>query len=1261
MLEIISGRAGSGKTAYCLEQIKNKLLAQPVGDAIILLLPEHMTYKAERELAAMLAKEGRGFCRCYVYGFRRFAYQILQETGGGLEPGLTDLGRQLLLRQLLDRRLKDKSLSAFARAAGQRGFAAELGDIINELKSYCISPELLQEIGSQVAEKDKRLSGKLQDMALIYQDFNEAMAGSYNDGKDILCKLLEKLPKSKIVQGAELWLDGFLFFNPLEKQLLQVLFGLCSQVHVSLTLDNSTLSDCQPWQNVPREDIFYRSQSTRNYLLELAGEMNMEARERFMAGGARFVSPLLRDMERQWLSHRPVPVKIAKSRQSDKGNNTNNTTNNANNNNGNSDQKDAISTHLRITEAATIRLELEAMADDIVRLVRDEGYRWRDIGILIRDEDSYGSMAGMVLQEYGIPFFSATRRKCTHHPLAELIRSALAICTSRSSWSYENVFGCLKTGFFKEPCGLLPDAMDELENYVLEFGIKGKKVWAQPEDWQFVSRYSIDEEDGDADASQLQRAELADRRRRQVAEPLLRLQETLQAAETAADMAEAVYVFLTELRVPQQLEQWAAEDEQQGNLAGAREHQQIWRSIMELLDQLAELGTGSGEPSLAEFTAVTGEGLDSLSVSMIPPGLDYVSLASFDQNSLDNLRAIYVPGANAGSMPRHSSENVILSDADRIYINQVEAGDRRTGRRLSIIGQENSYNEGYLLYKGFTQAREYLWVSYALSDDSGAGREPARLVQWLRKLVPELKLGQVLQGDGFVAEGRQALSGLGIALRHCKDYGVMEEKWQAVYNWLLIQREKNKKSASAPLAKGLTALQKALVSRMGADRLPEELAGQLFAPKGYLRGSVTRLERYNHCPFQYFAQYGLKLQERKIRGFSSPELGTLLHGVLREFGEQLKREGRRWSDVEEGEQRQLCHEILHRLAPRLQNNIIFQQKQLEIQLRRIENTANFALKRLCAFDAVSKLHPCYFEQGFGIFARDENEQAVELVYRLSNHNMLSLNGQIDRIDMTEDGSYFMVMDYKTGSASINIMDVYYGIKLQLLTYLLVAGQLLAERHGRSTVPVGMLYCFLKRPMVSLASHKESKQEMIAELEKRLKMPGWIVADEELVQLIDSSLSASGESRFIHAKLKKDGSLGKSEVHLRTERELELLLAYVEKLLQGTGEAILAGEIAPEPYMDRNGFSSCAYCGYHALCGFDAQLEGFGYKHVLRQKDVDFMKNIEMELSPEQVRAVDERLTGRHEKKADLVKADNKMETDKTDVTDNQAAEQEVDG
>lgn len=1188
MLEIISGRAGSGKTAYCLAQIKERLLAEPMGRGIILLLPEHMTYKVERQLAAMLSSEGKGFSRCYVYGFRRFAYQVLQEAGGALEPGLTELGRQLLLRQILDRRLKDKSLTAFSRAAAQRGFAGELGDIINELKSYCISPALLQAISGQVAERDGRLSNKLKDMALLYQDFNEVMAGSYHDGKDILSKLVEKLPQSEIVRGSELWLDGFLFFNPLEKQLLQALSGLCREMHVTLTLDNSGLRAGRPWQAVPRENLFFRSHATRNYLLELAEGAGLAAEERFLAGGARFTAPVLKAVEGQWLSHRVTPLGGG---QAEEG--------------------------LCITEAANIRLELEAAAEDILHQVRDRGYKWRDIGILIRDEDTYGNMAAMVLKEYGIPFFSAARRKCIHHPLAELLRSALAVCTSRAGWSYENVFSCLKTGFFKESCGLLPDAMDELENYVLEFGIKGKRVWAQAEDWQFVSRYSLEE--GDApEERQLLRARLADSRRRQVAEPVLQLYAALRADKSFVEMAEALYNFLLALDVPQQLEKWAAEDEAGGNLAGAREHQQIWRSVMELLDQLAELGKGSGEAQLAEFAAIVGEGLDSISVSLIPPGLDYVSLASFDQNSLDNLRAIYVLGANAGSMPRRSSENVILSDADRIYINQVEAGVQEMGAqargRLSVIGLEGSYNEGYLLYKGFTQAREYLWVSYALSDDTGAGREPARLVGWLRELAPDVGLKQVLQGDGFVAEGRQSLSGLGMALRHCKDYGGMEEKWQAVYNWLLQEAGKKPGRQRPELTRGLKQLQKALASRLGGDRLPEELAVRLFAPKGRLHSSVTRLETYNRCPFQYFAQYGLKLQERRIRRFSNPELGTLLHGVLREFGEELKKAGRRWSDVAEAEQRQMCHTILHRLAPRLQNNIIFQQKQLEIQLRRIESTANFALKRLCAFDAVSRLHPRYFEQGFGSFSAQGNEKVLELVYRLSNHNMLHLNGQIDRIDTTEDGCYFMVMDYKTGSASLNIMDVYYGVKLQLLTYLLVAGQLLAERRGEKAVPVAMLYCFLKRPMVSLPSHRDSQQEIIAELEKKLKMPGWVVADRELVQLVDSTLAAPGESRFIHAKIKKDGALGSSDLYLRSEEELELLLAYVEQLLQDTGEAILAGKVAPEPYRGRDGYSVCAYCPYHPLCGFDAQLEGFGYRRTVQQKDVDFILDIREDLS-----------------------------------------------
>ena len=104
MLELISGKTGSGKSWYCLEKIKEKLLQEPMGKAILLLVPEHMTYRVERQLADMMADLGKGISRCYVFGFRRFAYQVMQETGGGLEPGLTELGRQLLLKKILQNR-----------------------------------------------------------------------------------------------------------------------------------------------------------------------------------------------------------------------------------------------------------------------------------------------------------------------------------------------------------------------------------------------------------------------------------------------------------------------------------------------------------------------------------------------------------------------------------------------------------------------------------------------------------------------------------------------------------------------------------------------------------------------------------------------------------------------------------------------------------------------------------------------------------------------------------------------------------------------------------------------------------------------------------------------------------------------------------------------------------------------------------------------------------------------------------------------------
>ena len=88
------------------------------------------------------------------------------------------------------------------------------------------------------------------------------------------------------------------------------------------------------------------------------------------------------------------------------------------------------------------------------------------------------------------------------------------------------------------------------------------------------------------------------------------------------------------------------------------------------------------------------------------------SIVAFDQNSLAGIRASYIVGANAGTMPRVGAQQGVLSDADCL---SIRASLAHTNHTIFGGGHEQSFLERYQLYRGFTEAREYLWVSYALS------------------------------------------------------------------------------------------------------------------------------------------------------------------------------------------------------------------------------------------------------------------------------------------------------------------------------------------------------------------------------------------------------------------------------------------------------------------------------------------------------------------------------------------------------------------
>ncbi len=1160
-LDFIIGRAGTGKTYACLQAMQQEMTERPLGSALVLLLPEHMTYKTERELATMMKKTGQGFFRAYVFGFRRFARQILVETGGDL-PRISDVGRRLLLQKLLLQHQKDKDLTVFARAARQRGFTETLSETIKEIKSYRLSTDILRQAADMVGTGQERLSGKVRELSTLADEFAAALAGRKNDAEDLMNLLAEKIPQAELLQGAEVWIDGFVFFNPQEMNVLAAILAVADKVHITLPMMGETLPDgrvnFQLMENKSETGLFNRSYRTMENICRLLQELEPDK--------ASFWQPVTL-LTKNYRAHNPalgwLEAKLF----------------------GQVEAAAEAPEDLQLVEAANRRIEVETAAADILRLVRERGWRYREIGILIRNTEDYDGILPLVFQDYGIPFFQDGRRHSIHHPLAELLRSGLEVV--QKGWNYENIFRCLRTGFFP----LVQEDVDKLENYVLEFGLRGRKRWLQAEAWNWRRRYSLTEGEEEADAETQQRLALLDGLRRQAVAALDNFDKSIRQAENVTGQVQALYDFLVALEVPAHLAKWQEVAEGEGRLAEAAEHRQIWTDIMAFFDQLVEI-SGQEKLSLSDFAAVLGDGLDAVSLSLIPPGLDYVTVASFDQNSLAGTRAVYILGANAGVMPRRIADNGMFTDADRLHLSEALAKMPTAKGETPVIsrgGQERSFGERFLLYRGFTEASDYLWISYSLADEEGSGLQPAALVGRLRHCFPALPLLSIpLETLGRhdmlqLAAPGPAVSGLASALRGQRDEGRMDEFWQDVYNWALSQEHLQR-----PLKLALAGLS----PQAQVENIPQELARAIYLRGKFLRGSVTQFEQFRRCPFAHFASYGLKLAERRTYEFRHMDLGQLLHEVIREYGEMVARDyGRRWQDVPEEQRADICHALVEEIAPRLQSEILLSRPDYRHYKRRMEATALQAVNHLSAWAAMSEFQPAYFEEGFG-HAGDK----VHLTpLPLGNGFSLSLTGQIDRLDVHQENPYFLVLDYKTGQAAINLFEVYYGLKLQLLVYVLVAQELLKQQDNKERLPAGILYALLHNPTLT-TDIRLSEEEMADKIRKKLTMPGWVLADMDVIRSIDASME------HIKPKAKDSGELTKATVsghYIRTPQEFELMLGYVDYILKDTGRAILAGDIRVNPIRKEKNAerTACTYCNYRVLCGFDMGIEGYAYHDV----------------------------------------------------------------
>lgn len=1119
-LRFYFGPSGSGKSHRIYEEIMQRAAQEP-GRNFLIIVPDQFTMQTQKDL--VMRSDRGGILNIDVLSFGRLSHRILEEVGTKEMPVLDDTGKSLVLQKIAAD-LKEQ-LPAMGSLLHKQGYIHEVKSAISEFMQYGISTQDMDKLIAS-AEKRGALAMKLRDLKTLYRGFQDYIRDHFITTEETLDVLRRSLVKSKILPDSVVVFDGFTGFTPIQNRLIQELMRVCEETIVTVTIGEEE----DPYQMDGEQKLFHLSKKTVADLVKLAAEAEVTRGEDvFVKGGLnRFTeAPALWYLEQNLFRYQYEPYTEKQC-------------------------------EIRMFEALSPREEVHQTALYIRKLIREEGLTYRDIAVVIGDLEGYASYVETEFGQLEIPCFLDRTRGIVLNPMIEYIKSALQLYIR--DFSYDTVFHFLRSGM----ADISREEIDELENYVIRTGARGYRTYSR-----LFTRRTEEMQQGSGQED-TERAEETLERLNRIRQQFADTVEILHMAPRAkaGEYVDHLYDFLEQNQVQQKLLNYQQQFEQEGDLAKAREYAQIYRLVMDLLDQIYGL-LGEEEISLQEFADILEAGFGEITVGTIPQNVDRIVVGDMERTRLKQVKVLFFLGVNDGNIPKNASKGGIISDMDREFL--IESGTE-----MAPSPRQQMYIQRLYLYLNMTKPSERLYLSYAKVNSDGKGIRPSYLIDTVRKLFPQLAVEYPQNRSRLEQiEGRQeGARYLAEELREYADGTLREEERQDFY---LMYR------AYEADPEGRDRLTAAAFRRYKESGLSRIVARALYGRQ--LENSVSRLETYAACACRHFLQYGLSLQEREEFGFEVSDMGNVYHAVLENFAGKLAESGRTWWDFDENFATQAIKEAVEGYAATYGETVLYSSARNEYAITRMSRILTRTVLTLQQHLKQGSFQPDDYELSFR-FAEDLDSIHVDL----SEEEKMHLQGRIDRIDVSEDAEhvYVKVIDYKSGNKKFDLAALYYGLQLQLVVYMNAAMELESRKHpDKEIVPAALLYYHIDDPTIE--TPVELTQEQInEEILTKLRMNGVVNSDPSVVERLDRFLQ--DKSKVIPVEKKKDGSFSARSGILSRE-ELQVVSAYVDTKIRQIGREILDGKIAANPY-EKGNEEACTYCAYKKVCGFDGSIPGY---------------------------------------------------------------------
>lgn len=1141
-LKFYIGASGSGKSYQLYNNIIEESLKNPDRNYLI-VVPDQFTMQTQLEMVKR--HPNNGIMNIDVLSFGRLSHRIFEEVGGNEKPVLDDTGKSLVLRRVAAE-LEDK-LGTMKNNVRKLGYISEVKSAISEFMQYGLG---INEVGKlcEYASKRKALGGKLKDLHILYEGFLKYIDEKFITTEETLDILKNVLPKSRVVKDSVIVFDGFTGFTPVQNNVIQELMILASEVIITITMDTRE----NPYMLDEEQKLFHLSKKTISDLLRLAKE-------------AKVAHDPKRDIKisddivyRYKDNHALAHLERELFRSPYK------TFDNKNNNS------------VFIAEMSNPQEEIRQVCLKIKELVRNEGYSYREIALITGDIERYAFVAEEEFEHFNIPYFIDQNNKLVLNPFVEFIRSALLIIIQ--DYSYEAMFHFLRCGL----ADITPEETDRLENYIMMVGIRGKAKWS--------SKFTRHAKKNEEDAAELE--ELNGLR-----EKIVDKLEMLNIKKaTGKVFVQALYDFILKAGIEEKLKEYEDFFISENEPVKAKEYGQIYRLVMELLDQIYAL-MGDEELEIKEFAQILDAGFAEIKVGSIPQTVDKIVLGDIERTRLAEIKALFFIGVNDGIIPKGNTAGGIISNIDREFLQDSEF-------ELAPTPRQQMYIQKFYLYMIMTKPSQKLFLSYSKVDNEGKSIRPSYLINTVKKLYPGIEtkypqLAPVESQLGSSAEGLQQL--IDMLRRYAAGNQDMNKKYFFTLYDKYVQNEKYASVVEQMKAAAFGHING--VDGAMHTGLSKELARLLYGQ--VLHNSVSRLEKFASCAYAHFLKYGIELSERDKYSFESVDIGNIFHAVLESFGEELTEEGYTWFDFPKETGERLVGECLQSYVDAYGENVLYSTERNKYMINRMHRILNRTVDTLQYQLKQGAFTPESFELSFSMTS---DLEAVNI--SLSEEEKMRLIGRIDRIDTCQknDKLYVKVIDYKSGNKKFDLAALYYGLQLQLVVYMNAALESQKKQNpDKDVVPAAMLYYHVNDPMTETEKGKPDPYEIQKAILDELKMTGIVSDDEETILLLDKEFES--KSNIIPVARKKDGSFTAASSVLSRD-DFGTVSKYVNHKIKEIGSSILSGNIDLNPY-EQSDTSACTYCAFKGVCGFDKKLSAGMIRHLddLNQEEaMELIKN-----------------------------------------------------